>query len=103
MNGRLPLQKTRFSEILHQFDLLPNVPPWNQFWANSLSQLKLTRTPTGSAFQLVLASFSFEPEIDLKALVQCLLLLVQNFSFSKFSLVSAACFPGDRLLGLRIR
>jgi hypothetical protein len=57
---------------------LPNVLPWNQFQANSLSQLKLTKTTTRSSFQLVSTSFSFEPEIDLKALVRCFLPLVQD-------------------------
>ncbi|NJO52590.1 MAG: hypothetical protein HC840_27895 [Leptolyngbyaceae cyanobacterium RM2_2_4] len=37
---------------------------------------------TRISFQLVLTSFSFEPEIDLKALVQCLLPLVQDCSQS---------------------
>ncbi|NJN56590.1 MAG: hypothetical protein HC879_03385 [Leptolyngbyaceae cyanobacterium SL_5_9] len=59
---------------------LPDDLPWNQFRANSLSQFQLTQTPTGRPFQLVLTSFSFEPEIDLKALVQCFLLLVQDLS-----------------------
>jgi len=58
------------SEIWHQAGLLPNVPPWNQFRADSLSQLKLTETSIRSSFQLVSTSFSFKPEIDLKALVQ---------------------------------
>jgi hypothetical protein len=55
-------------------------PPWNQSWANRLSQLKLTQMPTERPPQLVLMSFSFEPEIDPKALVQHLLPLVQDFS-----------------------
>lgn len=57
-------------------DELPYNPPWNQFWANRSSQFKLTQTFVRSSLQLVLTSFSFEP-IDLKALVQCPLPLVQ--------------------------
>ncbi|NJN91114.1 MAG: hypothetical protein HC833_18255 [Leptolyngbyaceae cyanobacterium RM1_406_9] len=83
--GQLPSQRleTRNSErsqILHQADLLPDDPPWNQFRANRSSQLKLTQMHTRRLFQLVLTSFSFEPEIDLKALGQCFLPLVQDLS-----------------------
>ncbi|NJL35452.1 MAG: hypothetical protein HC899_00925 [Leptolyngbyaceae cyanobacterium SM1_4_3] len=65
---------------MHQAGLLPDDPPWNQFRANRLSQLKLTQMPTTKLFQLVLTSFSFEPEINLKALGQCFLPLVQDLS-----------------------
>jgi type I restriction enzyme M protein len=41
-----------------QFSLLLNVPPWNQFPANSASQLKLTQMLTRRLFKLVLTSFS---------------------------------------------
>jgi len=37
-------------------------------------------------FQLVLTSFSFEPEIDLKALVQSFLPLVQDLSIPNLKL-----------------
>jgi hypothetical protein len=68
------------SEILHQASLLPNVLPWNQFRADSLSQLKLTEIPVRRLFQRVSTRFSFKLEIDLKALVQYLLPLVQDLS-----------------------
>jgi hypothetical protein len=58
------------------------------------SQLKLTHMPTRSPFQLVLTSFSFEPEIGLKALVQCLLPLVQDLSLE----IQALCGRGIRQL-----
>jgi hypothetical protein len=53
--------------------------------------LKLTETLGKRSFQLVLTSFSFEPEIDLKALVQCLLPLCKISIQSNFA---ENCFSG---------
>ncbi|NJN59698.1 MAG: DUF5615 family PIN-like protein [Leptolyngbyaceae cyanobacterium SL_5_9] len=71
------LQALGHDVLTVQAGLLPDDPPWNQFRANSLSPLKRTQMLTKRSLQLVSTSFSFEPKIDLKALVQCLLLLVQ--------------------------